>query len=108
MANSLGKFCICALALGASALAAQDRAKPADEIVLSTGGSFEIDNKTNLVKLHGPVRITQGAMSIEADEALATGTEFQAKSEWTFNGRVRITTDRAVMTSESAVFTFDD
>ena len=47
-------------------------------------------------------------MSIAADEAVATGIDFQAKSEWRFNGHVRITLDSAVVTSDSAVFTFDD
>jgi lipopolysaccharide transport protein LptA len=46
-------------------------------------------------------------MRIEADEALATGTEFDRKSEWRFTGNVRIYVDTAVIEAHSAVFTFD-
>jgi lipopolysaccharide transport protein LptA len=105
MASFLGRLSVCALALGSGALAAQDR-RPASELLLDMQ-SFEIDNKTNLINLRGP-RITQGDLSIAADEALATGIDFQAKSEWKFNGNVRITLDAAVVTSDSAVFSFDD
>jgi lipopolysaccharide transport protein LptA len=106
MANFPARFFVCALALGSSALAAQDGARPAEELVLDMQ-SFEIDNKTNLVNLHGP-RITQGAMSIAADEAFATGIDFEAQSEWRFSGNVHITLESAVVTSDSAVFSFDD
>lgn len=106
MANSLGKFWICALALGSSALAAQDSARDSSELVLVMQ-SFEIDNKTNLITLRGP-QITQGDLRIAADEAVATGIEFQAKSEWKLHGNVRITLDSAVVSADSAVFSFDD
>jgi lipopolysaccharide transport protein LptA len=105
MASFLGRVTACALALGSSALGAQN-SQPASELLLDMQ-SFEIDNKTNLINLRGP-RITQGAMSIAADEAVATGIDFEAKSEWKFNGNVRITLDSAVVTSASAVFAFDD
>jgi lipopolysaccharide export system protein LptA len=106
MANSLGKGWICALALGSSALAAQDGARDPNELVLVMQ-SFEIDNKTNLITLRGP-QITQGDLRIAADEAVATGIEFEAKSEWKLHGNVRITLDSAVVNADSAVFSFDD
>jgi lipopolysaccharide transport protein LptA len=106
MASFPSRFCVCALALGSSALAAQDGRRGASEILLDLQ-SFEIDNKTNLIHALEP-RITQGDMSIAADEAFATGTDFKAKSEWKFNGHVKITLDSAIVTADSAVFTFDD
>jgi len=106
MANSLAKLWICALALGSSALAAQDGRGTSGDIVLDMQ-SFEIDNKTNLIHLRAP-RIKQGDMVIAADEALATGLDFQAKSEWKLNGHVRISLNSAVVMADSAVFTFDD
>ncbi len=106
MANLLGRSTFCALALGASALAAQQSRAPLDDLVLDMQ-SFEIDTKTNLINLHGP-RITQGDMSIAADEALATDKESRAKSEWRFNRNVRITVASTLVTSDSAVFAFDD
>jgi lipopolysaccharide transport protein LptA len=104
MANFLSRFCICALAFGCSALAAQDGAETS-EIVLEMQ-SLSIDSKTNLVDLRAPV-IKQGDMSIVADEALATSTDFEAESEWRLKGHVRITIDSAVITADSAVFTLD-
>jgi lipopolysaccharide transport protein LptA len=106
MANSLAKPTLCALALAASALAAQDRRAPLDDLVLDMQ-SFEIDTKTKLIKLYGP-KITQGDMSIAADEALATDMESRAKSEWRFNRNVRITVASTLVTSDSAVFAFDE
>jgi lipopolysaccharide transport protein LptA len=105
MANSLSRFWICALALGSSALAAQG-GRPANELLLEMQ-AVEIDNKTNLINLRGP-RISQGDMSIAADQAVATGIDFQSKSEWKFTGNVRITLDSALVTADTAVFSFDD
>ena len=53
-------------------------------------------------------RITQGDLTIAADDALATGFEFDEASEWRFTGNVRIEVATAVMEADSAVFTFAD
>jgi lipopolysaccharide transport protein LptA len=106
MANSLVRHWLWGLALVSSALGAQNATRTCNELLFD-GKSFEVDGKTNLIKLLAP-RITQCGMSIAADEALATSVDVQAKSEWTFSGHVRITLDSAVVTSDSAVFTFDD
>src|SRR5262245_60816192 len=106
MANSPSSLCLCALLLSSSAVTAQDNARAGCELALDMQ-SFEIDNKTNLINLHGP-HITQCDLSISADQAVATGLEFQAKSEWKLTGHVRIKVDSAVVMAESAVFTFDD
>ena len=65
-----------------------------------------IDRKTNLFHLDAP-RITHCDMTIEADEALATGVDFNERSEWRFTGHVRINVDSALLEASSAVFTFD-
>ena len=65
-----------------------------------------IDRKTNLFHLREP-RITQGAMTIQADEALATGVDFNEHSEWRFTGHVRINVDSALLEADRAIFTFD-
>jgi lipopolysaccharide transport protein LptA len=106
MAHSLAKATLCVLAFGASALAAQQGGAPLDDLVLNMQ-SFEIDTKTKLINLHGPL-IKQGDMSIAAEEALATDKESRAKSEWRFDGNVRITVASTLVTSDSAVFAFDD
>jgi lipopolysaccharide transport protein LptA len=55
--------------------------------------------------LHAP-QITQGDLRIEADDALATGIDFEAQSEWRFTGNVRITIETTELEAASAVFTF--
>jgi lipopolysaccharide transport protein LptA len=107
MANSLGRTCICALALASSALAAQDGAPKPNELGLVMK-SFEIDGKTSLVHVLGPLTVTQGDVTIEADEAVATGMDSRAKSEWKLSGHVRIRFASAVLTADSAAFTFDE
>jgi len=86
-----------------AALAAQNGAEP-QQLTLDSE-SLTLDRKTNLIQLRGP-RIRQGNLYIEADEALATGIDFAAESEWRFMGNVRITVDTAVIEADSAVFTF--
>jgi lipopolysaccharide transport protein LptA len=94
-------FFVPALAVS-SALAAQ---APRDEIRVDME-SFSLDGSSNLIHFLRPT-ITQANLKIEAEDAFATGVEFEDHSEWRFKGHVRITADGAVMEAESAVFTFD-
>lgn len=105
MANFPHKFWAYAFAIAAhAALAAQSGGEPED--LLLDSASLTLDSKTNLIQLIKP-RISQGNLVIEADEALATGVEFDSRSEWRFTGNVRITVDNAVIAANSAVFTFE-
>jgi lipopolysaccharide transport protein LptA len=105
MAHSLGNLWGFGLAVTiCSALAAQNNTGP-QELLLDSE-SLSLDRKTNLIQLRGP-RIRQGDLHIEADEALATGIDFERESEWRFSGNVRITVDTAVIEADSAVFTFE-
>lgn len=109
MASSLLKtVCTCALASvwGFQTVAAQSGGERTEELLLDSE-SFSFDNQTNLVRIRGP-RITQGDLKIEADEAVATGINFDERSEWRFAGHVRITVESAVIEADSAVFTFDN
>jgi lipopolysaccharide transport protein LptA len=76
-----------------------------EELVLDSQ-SLAFDGQAKLFELHEP-QITQGNLHIEADDALATGIDFNAKSEWTFTKNVRITIDTTEIEAESAVFTFE-
>jgi lipopolysaccharide transport protein LptA len=76
-----------------------------EELVLDSQ-SLAFDGQAKLFELRAP-RITQGSLRIEADEALATGIDFNARSEWTFTGNVRITIETTEIQSSSAVFTFE-
>ena len=57
------------------------------------------------MRAQGP-RITQGDLTVVADDALATGFEFDEAGEFRLTGNVRIEVDSAVMEADSAVFTF--
>jgi len=108
MANSfhvkvlLGCF---ALALGAAGVA-QDDSSRREALVLESE-SMTMDRTSNLFVARR-ARITQGNLSIEAEEATATSIDFSERSEWRFTGNVRITVNTAVLEAASAVFTFDD
>jgi len=107
MANSfhvrvlLGCF---ALALGAAGVAQNDSSR---EALVLDFESVTVDRSTNLFRAVRP-QITQGNLSIEADEAVGTSIDFSERSEWRFTGNVRIAVDTAVIEAASAVFTFDD
>lgn len=82
---------------------AQDTA--VEELVLDSQ-SLSFDGQAKLFELHAP-QITQGNLRIQADDALATGVDFNAQSEWTFTGNVKITIDTTEIEAASARFTFE-
>ncbi len=108
MASSLRNALICVLALTASrALAAQGATSDCREPVVLDSGPFVLDHKTNLINVQNP-KITQCKTVITADEATATGLDFDTRSEWRFKGHVRVVVDTAELTADTAVFTFAD
>jgi lipopolysaccharide export system protein LptA len=66
--------------------------------------SSELDYKNNNLVFH-KVRIAQGNMSVAADQAQATGLDFE-NSHWVFRGAVKITMDQGQLTSDEAEITF--
>lgn len=67
--------------------------------------SSSLDRRTNQISFEG-LRITQGALGIEADSAWATGLDFE-NSEWRFQGNVRITIESAIINSAQAELKFE-
>ena len=63
------------------------------------------DRQTNTMMFRG-LRIAQGNFMIEADEAVASDLDFN-RSEWEFNGNVRIGMDTAVIESTRAEVLFE-
>ena len=63
------------------------------------------DRQTNTMMFRG-LRIAQGDFMIEADEAVASDLDFD-RSEWEFNGNVRIGMDTAVIESTRAEVLFE-
>lgn len=66
--------------------------------------SSDFDYKKGTLLFKG-VRIAQGPLSVEADEAVATGLDF-ADSKWTFRGKVKITTADGALASNDATVQF--
>lgn len=108
MANSLRvRFLLgCLVVAFEVAGVAQDESGPREALVFDFE-SLTANRETNLLVARRP-KITQGNLSIEADEATGTSIDFSERSEWRFMGGVRITADTAVLEAAEAVFTFDD
>jgi lipopolysaccharide transport protein LptA len=97
---------VCILWLTATAPVVLGAEGDAEQLVFESQ-SWTLDGKTNLIHFVGP-KIKQGDLGIEAAEAIATGIEFEQQSEWRFTGNVRIQLKGALITADSAVFTFAD
>ena len=102
MANSplrLGIFLLWVLAVPASAQLGSNLPISLD------ADSSSLDRRTNRITFQG-LRITQGALGIEAESAWATGLDFE-DSEWRFEGNVRITIESATINSSEAELRFE-
>jgi lipopolysaccharide export system protein LptA len=66
--------------------------------------SSELDYKNNNL-IFRKVRIAQGNMAVTADQAQATGLDFE-NSHWVFRGNVKITMDQGQLNSDEAEITF--
>jgi lipopolysaccharide export system protein LptA len=66
------------------------------------------DMKNNVMNFR-KITITQGNMSVAADQAEVTGTKLEFdNSKWVFKGNVRMTMDRGVLNADYAEITFID
>ena len=100
------------LALLAQALAVPSMAAPKADVpgqpeISWDAASVDGDFKTHMMHLKDVV-IKYGTMTVRADQADATGTDFQ-NSQWTFAGNVRINAEpRGNLRSDEAVVEFRD
>jgi len=88
------------LTIALTATAAQDDPLP----ISLDAESSSFDRQTNTVEFRR-LNISQGDMSISADEAIATGLDFE-EGEWLFTGNVAFTLESARIESDSARMTF--
>lgn len=79
-------------------------AKSGSTIQLESDGGAVLDLRTNLLVLP-KVRISQDGYLIKADEARATGLNFE-NSRWTFTGQVEITTPEGDSKADTATVSF--
>jgi lipopolysaccharide transport protein LptA len=68
--------------------------------------SSDFDYAKNTL-LFRKVRVSQGSTSVEAEEATATGLDFD-NSRWKFHSNVRISVEGGSLTSDDAAVTFTD
>lgn len=68
--------------------------------------SSDFDYRNNTLRFR-QVRVVQGTVSVEADEATATGLNFE-NSRWVFRGSVRMEVDGGSLTADEAQVTFAD
>lgn len=68
--------------------------------------STDFDYRNNTLVFRR-VKITQGSLQVEAQEATASGLEF-VNSQWTLTGDVRITVPDGKLTSQTATVSFRD
>ncbi len=107
MAASIHKF-IALFALSPFALAptgSPARAEHMEQQNISLDAqSSELDYKNNNLVFH-KVRIAQGGMSVAADQAQATGLDFE-NSRWVFRGNVKVTMDQGQLAADEAEIVF--
>ncbi len=106
VASSLKRLVLIALAAQGGHPAAA--APPAQQIITLDAQSSELDLRSNNVVFH-KVRITQGTMSVSADQGQATrqasGLDFD-NSLWIFRGNVKISMDQGQLSADDAQITF--
>ncbi|MFO1394387.1 MAG: lipopolysaccharide transport periplasmic protein LptA [Steroidobacteraceae bacterium] len=99
-----------ACCIGAAAAAATPPSlplpRPTKDPIDLVAASSDVDYRNNTLHFR-QVRITQGPMSVEADEASATGLNFD-NSEWTFTGNVRMKVPDGNLSASDAVVAFKD
>jgi len=106
LSHNLASALAAALLVGsvASAAAAAPLDPQAPINLEASSSDFDYRNNTLLFKR---VKITQGPLTVEAQEASATGLEF-VNSQWTLKGQVRITMPDGKLASDTATVSFKD
>jgi lipopolysaccharide transport protein LptA len=101
--RGLGAAMLLAALLGGGTAAAQyDAQAPID--LEAASSDFDYRNNTLVFRR---VKISQGGMQVEAEEAHASGLEF-VNSQWTLQGNVRITVPDGKLASDTATVSFHD
>lgn len=108
MAGSILKLTLVALLLSAAGVHAESKRLP-QPIDLKADDS-EIDYKNKFMSFK-KVRITQGNLTVTADQGQVTGTALDTAVEnnrWVFRGAVKITLDQGVLNADEAQLTIKD
>lgn len=101
-ASSSSLLAAAVLAAVAAVAVAQQRERLPIQVQSSGGTDFDYQN--GVLRFNG-ITITQGQIRITADQAVATGLDFE-DSTWKFTGTVRISMPEAALASETASVRF--
>ena len=104
LAAAIGSMLLASVA-GAAAPSPAARFLPDTRLPIALDAqSSELDYRNNVIVFR-KVKITQGKMSVEADQAQANGVNFD-NSRWNFRGKVKINLEKGVLTSDESEITF--
>jgi lipopolysaccharide transport protein LptA len=95
---------VLALGIACSVTAYGAGPRQSDLPISLDAASSDFDYKNNTLRFR-QVRIVQGTVQVEAEEATATGLNFE-NSRWEFRGNVRIHVEGGSLTSNEAEVTF--
>src|SRR5688500_5558036 len=95
---------VCVALVALVALAAHAATRDSELPINLEAASTDFDYKNNSL-VFKRVRITQGEMQVDAEEARATGLNFD-NSEWKLKGDVRISVPEGNLSSSEATVTF--
>ena len=99
-------FLVCALWSLAAPAHAQIPGASSSLPVTLDAASFDLDYKNNVIT-YRKVKISQGKLAVEAEQAQTSGVNFD-NSRWIFRGKLRINVDQGFLTSDDAEITFND
>ena len=96
---------ICCFAAAAAPAEKLQLPRPSkDQPIELVAASSDVDYKNNTLVFR-QVTVTQGPLRVEAQQATATGLNFE-NSDWNLTGQVRITTQDGKLSSDDAKVTF--
>ena len=98
--SSSSRIAAAVLAVLAAGSGAQEREQLPIEVKALGGTDFDYSN--GVLKFFGGITITQGAVRISADSAVANSLDIKKDSNWEFSGTVRITMPDSSLASDTA------
>lgn len=98
--SSSSRIAAALLAVLAAGSGAQEREQLPIEVKALGGTDFDYSN--GVLKFFGGITITQGAVRISADSAVANSLDIKKDSNWEFSGTVRISMPDSSLASDTA------
>jgi lipopolysaccharide transport protein LptA len=107
LAASAVLLCCCVAAVAATPEKLPPLPRPSKDLPIDlVAASSDVDYKNNTLVFR-QITVTQGPLRVEAQQATATGLNFD-NSDWTLTGQVKITSQDGKLASDDAKVTFHD